>query len=391
MRVQLKPLHEQVMVITGATSGIGLATARMAAEAGAKVVLGARDGEMLVRIVEKLRENGADADFCEVDVADEMQVRLLAEVALHRFGRIDTWVNNAGVSIYGTVMDTPDRDARRLFDTNYWGVLNGCRVAVEHLSAEGGALINVGSTVGDRAVPLQGAYCASKHAVKGLTNALRMELEAEGRPVSVTLIKPGAINTRYEAHAKVLTGAEPLNPPPVYEPDTVARAILHAAVKPERDIIVGFGGKLLSMSETWTPRTADRLMERFLIPWEQSGGDLEGHRDGLHQPGDGGWERGTRHDYTRSRSYYTMAALNPLATAAIMAGVGALLYAATGGREQVRTLVRARRPASGRYAVDHERFDNDQARLQERGPYRFRYRPEEVEGARAHSMAQESR
>ena len=392
MRPRLKPLNEQVIVITGATSGIGLTTARMAADRGARVVLGARDGEALVRIVEHIRRTGGEADFAEVDVADGMQLRLLAEVALHRFGRIDSWVNNAGVSVYGRLLETPDRDHRRLFETNYWGVVHGSRVAVEHLADEGGALINVGSSVGDRAIPLQGAYCATKHAVKGFTNALRMELEADGLPISVTLVKPGAIDTRYEANARVLTGAEPMNPPPVYAPETVARAILHAAQHPVRDVIVGSGGKLLSMSETWAPRLADMVMERFLIPWQQSGGDVEGHRDTLYRAGDGGWQRGTRHDFVRERSFYTMASLHPLASAAVLAGAAALAYAAFGGgRERIAAGFRGRRTAVSGAA--YARYDTDEARRQARTVHRFRYpgEPEAVEGARRHETAEVSR
>ena len=146
----------------------------------------------------------------------------LAETALREFGGFDTWVNNAGTSIYGKVEDTPMEDQRRLFETNYWGTVIGSRIAATHLRRRGGALVNVGSVLSDRAVPLQATYCATKHAVKGFTNALRMELEADGAPVSVTLIKPAAVDTQLEEHARSLTGAEPLNPPPVYAPETVA-------------------------------------------------------------------------------------------------------------------------------------------------------------------------
>ena len=228
MDVKLKKLSEQVMVITGATSGIGLVTAREAARRGAKLVLAARSEGALGRLAGEINAAGGEAVHAAADVGREEDVRRIAETALARFGRVDTWVNNAGVSIYGRIVDTPVEDMRRLFETNFWGVVYGSRVAAEILRQRGGALINVGSVLSDRAIPVQGVYSASKHAVKGFTDALRMELEEEGAPVSVTLIKPSTIDTPYTKHAKnLLEDKEPALPPPVYAPETVAEAILH--------------------------------------------------------------------------------------------------------------------------------------------------------------------
>src|SRR5207237_3691332 len=139
---------------------------------------------------------------------------------------------NAGVSVYGKLMDVPLADLRQLFETNFWGVVYGSRVACEYLRMRGGALINIGSTLSDRAIALQGIYSASKHAVKGFTDALRMELEEQGAPVSVTLIQPTSINTPFPRHAKNYMEAEATLPPPVYAPDVVADAILHCAENP---------------------------------------------------------------------------------------------------------------------------------------------------------------
>jgi short-subunit dehydrogenase len=336
MRVRLKPISEQVIVITGASSGIGLVTARMAARQGARVVLGARDGAALERVVEEIRGRGGEAASAEVDVADAGQVKALADLAEREFGHIDTWVNNAGVSVYGWLTETPEEDHRRLFETNYWGVVHGSQVAAERLSRRGGALITVGSSVGDRAVPLQGAYSATKHAVKGFTNALRMELEAHDLPISVTLIKPGAIDTMYEEHARNLLGREPRNPPPVYAPETVARAILHAAQHPVRDLVVGSGGRLLGLSEALAPRLTDRLMERYLVSWEVGGGPRRRHDDSLYHPYRDGRERAGRHALVREHSYYTGAAMHPVATLAVLAGAVAIATAALGGRQAVR-------------------------------------------------------
>ena len=244
MAVTLKPLGEQVIVITGASSGIGLATAVAAAKQGARVVLAARSGQTLDEIVESINAGGGKAISIVADVADRQQVERVAAAAVSQFGRIDTWVNNAGVSIYGRLTEVSEEDSRRLFDTNFWGIVNGSLVAVKHMRSMGGALINVGSEVSDAVVPLQGMYSASKHAVKGFTDALRVELEVDKAPISITLIQPTAVNTPYPQHAKNYMDREPKLPTPQIKPDQVAEAILDAATTERRDVKVGMGAKV---------------------------------------------------------------------------------------------------------------------------------------------------
>ena len=173
-----KPLRDQVIVVTGASSGIGLATARMAAKGGACVVLAARSGAALAGIVAEIEAAGGQAVWVEADVGQRAEVEVIAAKAITAFGGFDTWVNNAGVSIYGPIRETTLEDQRRLFETNYWGVVNGSLIAAEHLRErpDGGAIVNVASILSDAPIPVQGVYSASKHAVKGFTNALRMEL-----------------------------------------------------------------------------------------------------------------------------------------------------------------------------------------------------------------------
>jgi short-subunit dehydrogenase len=244
MDIPLKPLNEQVIVITGASSGIGLATALAAAQQGAKLVLAARSKQTLDEIVAQLQAQGHEAIAVEADVGDRQQVERIATAALDRFGRIDTWVNDAGVSIYGRLDEVSLEDSRRLFDTNYWGVVHGSLVALPHLRIKGGALINVGSEVSEAVVPLQAMYSASKHAVKGFTDGLRMELEVDKAPVSVTLIQPTAVDTPYPEHAGNYLAQEPKLPTPMIEPEQVAEAILQAAVKPTDAIRVGAMSKI---------------------------------------------------------------------------------------------------------------------------------------------------
>jgi short-subunit dehydrogenase len=259
MKIQLKRVPKQVIVITGATSGIGLATARQAAKRGASVVLSARAEEDLRTVATELGELGAQVAFFAGDVADIDTVRQLAATAILEFGRIDTWVNNAGVSIYGLLEEVSIADARRLFETNYWGMVQGSLVALKHLKVAGGALINVGSELSETVIPLQGHYNASKHALKGFTETLRIELEKEKAPVSVTLVEPSAVDTPYTEHAKNYMNVEPTHRPPVYAPELVANAILHCASHPHRTVRVGAGAKAFTLIEKVAPALGDRI------------------------------------------------------------------------------------------------------------------------------------
>lgn len=257
MDITLKPISEQVMVITGASSGIGLATAFMAANQGAKVVLVARSDQTLQRISEQISGAGHTCTYTVADVAKREDLEKAAQHAISTFGRIDTWVNNAGVSIYGRLEEISEEDGRRLFDTNFWGLVNGSLVALTHLRQNGGALINVGSEVSDAVVPLQGLYSASKHAVKGFTDALRIELQDEKVPVSITLIQPTAVNTPYPQHARNYMNEEPKLPDPQIDPAEVAEAILDAATHERRDVRVGTMSKVNSLTARIAPRLAD--------------------------------------------------------------------------------------------------------------------------------------
>jgi short-subunit dehydrogenase len=330
MGIKLKKLEEQVIVITGASSGIGLVTARMAAKRGARLVLNARNDQALRAITNEINAAGGEAIDVAGDVGNFEDVRRIGDAATRRFGGFDTWVNNAGISIYGQVLDQSLEDQRRLFDTNYWGVVHGSMIACGHLRTRGGgALINVGSVLSDRAIPIQGTYCASKHAVKGYTDALRMELEEEDAPISVTLIKPSAIDTPYIHHAKNLLAMEPLNPPPVYAPETVAEAILHCAENPERDVIIGGGGKAITAMSYYAPRVTDKVMEATMFDLQKSDEPRTINRvDSLHTPSEGGVERGGYPGHVAESSIYTKASLRPWVMGAVVAGAG-LAFAAT--------------------------------------------------------------
>jgi short-subunit dehydrogenase len=329
MTIKLKKLSEQIIVITGASSGIGLVTARLAAKRGARVVLNARSDEALRKITDEINAQGGRAIYVVGDVGKFDDVQRIADEAINHFGGFDTWVNNAGVSIYGAVLDQSLDDQRRLFETNYWGVVHGSIVACEHLKQRGGALINVGSVLSDVAIPIQGTYCATKHAVKGYTDALRLELEEARAPISVTLIKPSAIDTPYTRHAKNLMTVEPQNPPPVYAPDLVAEAILHCAERPERDLYVGGGGKALAAAAQYAPRLTDKMMKAMMFDVQRSDRQKPAAReDSLYAPTEDGEERGDYPGHVAESSVYTKASNHPLITGSVIAGLGLAVFAA---------------------------------------------------------------
>lgn len=177
MAIHHKPINEQVMVITGASSGIGLCTALLAVEEGAKVVLVARSQEVLDFLEVEINRLGGTALAITADVSHRDEIDKIVETTIETFGRIDTWVNDAGVSIYGRLDEVSEDDSRRLFDINFWGLVNCSLAALPYLRESKGALINIGSEVSEAIIPLQGMYSASKHAVKGFTDTLRIEEE----------------------------------------------------------------------------------------------------------------------------------------------------------------------------------------------------------------------
>ena len=328
MNIKLKPIAEQVLLITGASSGIGRQTAIRAAAKGAKVFLVARSEEGLRTAVKEIEEQGGAAAYQVADVADLDALRAAADECIRRFGRIDTWVNNAGVGMYTHILRTNVGDDRRLFETNFWGIVNGSRLAIDYLkSSGGGSLINLGSEVSDVSIPIQGMYATSKHAVKGFTDALRQEVMAERLPISVSLIKPAAINTPFPRHAKNDLEKDATLPSPVYAVDLVADQILHAAAHGGRELYVGGGGRLMALLGEHFPSATDWVMSRFMIGQQLADRPADHSNEALHQPG--GFYRASgdvdRDRHVRSVSFYNLARRHPVATTLVAAaGLAAL-------------------------------------------------------------------
>ena len=324
--MRLKPIAKQVIILTGATSGIGLATARLAAQRGASLFLIARNEAALQQLCSELRETGARAEYAVADVAEPKQLQAASDAAIAAFGGYDSWINDAGAFIYGAFDDVTLDDQRRLFDVVYWGTVHGTTIAAHHLAQSGGAIVNVGSVLGEFAIPYQGPYCAAKFAVKGFTEAFRREIEAAHHPVSLTLIKPAAIDTEFMEHARNRMGEKGTrNPPPAYHPHLVARAILHGCEHRVRDIVVGGMGGL---SLAWANRLAPRLMDWAFARGgraaqvTQDAGD-PARRDNLYEPREDLHERSSLHPFTRHTSLLLEAQLHPGLAAVAALAIGA--------------------------------------------------------------------
>ncbi len=267
----MQPLAEQVIVITGASSGIGRLTAVEAAQRGARVAIAARGADALEATRRDIEAQGGQVLAVPTDVADFAQVEELGRRTIERFGRIDTWVNNAAVTIYGEVTQVTPEEFRQVIDVDLMGQVHGAMVALTHMRRQegGGTIVNVSSGLGDRAVPLQAAYCAAKHGVNGFSEALRVELEHAGVPVGVTVIKPASIDTPFFHHARTKMGVAPKPVPPVYDPTLVAEAILHAATHPVRGLPVGGASASMSLMEKLSPRLLDWQLRFAGYPTQQ--------------------------------------------------------------------------------------------------------------------------
>lgn len=257
-----RPVADQSVVIAGASSGIGRATALRFARAGAAVTCAARSEQDLRSLVEEIEAEGGRAQAVPTDVADFAAVQRLADVAEERFGRIDTWVNAAAISVWGTVEDITAEEFDRVMRVNFLGHVHGAKAALPAMRrGGGGVVIGISSVEGVRAVPLHGPYTASKMALRGFYDCLRMELAADGAPIAVTTILPASIDTPFFEHARSkLDGRMPKPPPPVYSADVVARAIVRAAQRPTREVPVGGSAIGFFLGQRLNPALTDAVL-----------------------------------------------------------------------------------------------------------------------------------
>jgi NAD(P)-dependent dehydrogenase (short-subunit alcohol dehydrogenase family) len=261
--VRKKPLHEQVMVVTGASSGVGRAVARAAGERGAKVVVGARGEDGLNAAVEEIERAGSEALAVAGDVAEREYNDELVRAALERFGRIDTFVANAIVTVYAEVEHLEPDELRRVIDVNFFGVANGYWAALPALKESHGTFLHVSSALAYRGIPLQAAYCSSKAAARTFLESARVELQKHGHDVAISLVLPGAINTPQFDRDRQKIGKQPQPVPPIYEPEPYAEAVLRCAEKPIRELPVSWGAQKLLWGQKLSPRVGDWMLRRM--------------------------------------------------------------------------------------------------------------------------------
>lgn len=257
----MRPIQDQVVVITGASSGLGRETALQFARKGARLVLAARNLEALESVAKEIRRMGQRAIAVPTDVTSFREVEELAEKAVETYGRIDTWVNNAGVALYATFEQAEVDELRRVMEVIYWGNAYGIKAAIPRLrESGGGVIICVGSLLSELVVPLQASYCASKHALRALVETVRIELAQRHEPISLLLLKPPSMDTPLFRHARSKTGFFPKPVAPVYDPAVVARDIVAYSQRPRREVLEGGPGPLLS----WIHRNLPRAYDGFL-------------------------------------------------------------------------------------------------------------------------------
>ncbi len=285
MQIKLKPISVQVVVIFGASSGIGRQAALDFAERGAKVVVSARSEAGLKSLVEEIENKGGEAHYLIADAADFEQVKNVADATVERFGRLDTWVHSAGAFIFAKVEQTEPEEYKRLIEVNLLGQIYGAKAALPYLKKSGGALIHVSSVESWRTVPFQSAYGASKHGINGFVQALRVELAHDEIPVSVAQILPAAINTPIYDKGRNKTPFKPRPVPPIYHPQIVSDAILYAAENPVTDLIAGGAGLGVVLAERFSPRFAEWMTEKIGFIGQKTDERIEGEYAGsLFEP-----------------------------------------------------------------------------------------------------------
>ncbi|MBD1844611.1 SDR family oxidoreductase [Cyanobacteria bacterium FACHB-63] len=259
--MNLKPINEQVVAVVGASSGIGRDAALKFAERGAKVIVAARSQQGLASLVEEIHQRGGEAIAVIADVADYEQVKAIADKAVDRFGRLDTWVHAAATGLFSTFDRITPEEFKRVIDVNLMGQVYGAMVALPHLKKEGrGSLIHITSVEARRSLPYQSPYSASKHGTMGMIDALRLELKHQGYPINVANIMPGVINTPFYSKGKTKLGVKPMATPPFYNASLVTDAILYAAEHPVRDYIVSDVGKVLDVVQRISPGLVDTAL-----------------------------------------------------------------------------------------------------------------------------------
>jgi len=260
--VRKKPLAQQVIVVTGASSGLGRAIARLAGERGAKVVVTARNEEALANCAGEIERAGSEALVVPADCTEQDQVERVVAQAVERFGRIDTYVANAIVTVYAEAERLLPEELRRVIDVNFFGVVYGYWASLPHLRESKGTFVHVSSALAYRGIPLQAAYCSSKAGLRAFFESARVEEQKAGTGVAISLVLPGAINTPQFDRDRQKIGYQPQPVPPIYQPELYAEATLHCAERPIRELPVSWGAQKLLWGQKLAPRAGDWVLRR---------------------------------------------------------------------------------------------------------------------------------
>ncbi len=328
--MKLKSIDQQVVAVIGASSGIGRESALQFARRGAKLAVSARSESGLASLVSEIKAFGGEAIAIPADVAVLEQVKNVADRTVEHYGRLDTWVHAAATTVIAPFEKITPDEFKRIIDVNLMGQVYGAQVALPHLRREGqGALIHISSVEARRSLPLQSAYSASKHGIEGFLDSLRVELQHEGVPISVTNVMPSVINTPFYNKARTKIGVKPTGIPPYYQPSLVAKAILHVAEHPTRDIIVGDVGRVIDLVQKLSPQLADALLALIAVEGQRTTTQkAESDPNNLYEPIEG--YNKTTGDFSDKAipSFSDWFAFHPMAKAGTIAGIGGLALVA---------------------------------------------------------------
>jgi NAD(P)-dependent dehydrogenase (short-subunit alcohol dehydrogenase family) len=257
-----KPLSQQVVVVTGASSGLGRAIARLAGERGAKVVVTARNAEALDACAAEIERTGSEALAVPGDATDRRLVERVVAEAVDRFGRIDTYVANAIVTVYSEAARLEAEELRRVWEVNFFGVVYGYWAALPLLRESKGTFLHVSSALAYRGIPVQAAYCSAKAGLRAFFESARVEEQKAGTGVAISLVLPGAINTPQFDRDRQKIGYQPQPVPPIYEPEPFAEATLRCAERPVRELPISWGAQKLLWGQKLSPRAGDWVLRR---------------------------------------------------------------------------------------------------------------------------------
>ncbi|MCX3059533.1 SDR family oxidoreductase [Streptomyces beihaiensis] len=329
-------MKRDVVVVTGASAGVGRATARLFASRGAKVALLARGRAGLEGAAQEVRAAGGEPLVLATDVADPEQVEDAARRTEEVFGAVDVWVNNAFTSAFGRFLDLPPEEYRRATSATYLGCVNGTRAALRRMvPRDHGTVVQVGSALAYRGIPLQSAYCGAKHAIQGFTESVRCELLHDHSAVRITMVQLPAVNTPQFGWLRTHMPRHAQPVPPIYQPEVAARAVVRAADRPgRREYWVGGSTVATLLANAVVPGLLDRYLARTGFDSQQTEEPAPRGPGNLTAPADSARDVGTHgsfddrahaHSAQLWASRHEQAALTAAGTAAGLVGLGWML------------------------------------------------------------------